>query len=75
MARFIKISEEKLTQQEDDFYISKIQLGEFFLTKVIFETKKVQKIIFILLEIYIITLQIIIFNWEINFDYKNIQTF
>ena len=38
--QFIKISEEKVTQQEDDFYISKIQLGEFFLTKVIFETKK-----------------------------------
>ena len=38
--QFIKISEEKSTQQEDDFYNSKIQLGEFFLTKVIFETKK-----------------------------------
>ena len=38
--QFIKISEEKVSQQEDDFYISKIQLGEFFLTKVIFETKK-----------------------------------
>ena len=38
--QFIKISKEKITQQEDDFYISKIQLGEFFLTKVIFETKK-----------------------------------
>ena len=38
--QFIKISEEKVTQQKDDFYFSKIQLGEFFLTKVIFETKK-----------------------------------
>ena len=38
--QFIKISKEKFTKQEDDFYISKIQLGEFFLTKVIFETKK-----------------------------------
>ena len=38
--QFIKISEEKSKQQEDDFYNSKIQLGEFFLTKVIFETKK-----------------------------------
>ena len=38
--QFIKISKEKVTQQSDDFYISKIQLGEFFLTKVIFETKK-----------------------------------
>jgi hypothetical protein len=37
---FIKISQIKITQKDEDFYLSKIKFGEFFLTKVIFETKK-----------------------------------
>ena len=31
---------EKVNLKDKDFYLSKIKLGEFFLTKVIFETKK-----------------------------------
>lgn len=38
--QFIKPSLEKTNDDKDNFYISKIQLGEFYLTKVIFETKK-----------------------------------
>ena len=37
---FIKISQDKIKKKDDIFYLSKIQLGEFFMTKVIFETKK-----------------------------------
>ena len=38
--QFIKASLDKTNDDKDNFYISKIQLGEFYLTKVIFETKK-----------------------------------
>ena len=38
--QFIKISQDKIKKNDDIFYLSKIQLGEFFMTKVIFETKK-----------------------------------
>ena len=38
--QFIKISQDKIKEKDDIFYLSKIQLGEFFMTKVIFETKK-----------------------------------
>ena len=38
--QFIKISQDKIKEKNDVFYLSKIQLGEFFMTKVIFETKK-----------------------------------
>ena len=38
--QFIKISQDKIKEKDDIFYMSKIQLGEFFMTKVIFETKK-----------------------------------
>ena len=38
--QFIKISQDKIKKKDDIFYLSKIQLGEFFMTKVIFETKK-----------------------------------
>ena len=38
--QFIEISLNKIKHKEDDFYISKMQLGEFYLSKVIFETKK-----------------------------------
>jgi len=37
---FISISLNKIENKEDDFYFSKIQLGDFYLTKVIFETQK-----------------------------------
>jgi alkylation response protein AidB-like acyl-CoA dehydrogenase len=37
---FISISLNKIENKEDDFYLSKIQLGDFYLTKVIFETQK-----------------------------------
>ena len=37
---FISISLNKIENNEDDFYFSKIQLGDFYLTKVIFETQK-----------------------------------
>ena len=37
---FISISLNKIEDNEDDFYLSKIQLGDFYLTKVIFETQK-----------------------------------
>ena len=30
----------KIENKDDDFYFSKIQLGDFYLTKVIFETQK-----------------------------------
>ena len=36
---FISISIDKIDVNEDDFYLSKIQLGDFYLSKVIFETK------------------------------------
>ena len=38
--QFIKISLIKIKDDKDNFYISKIQLGEFYLTKIIFETNK-----------------------------------
>jgi len=38
--QFIKVSQDKIKEKDDPFYLSKIQLGEFFMTKVIFETKK-----------------------------------
>ena len=38
--QFIKVSQEKIREKDNPFYLSKIQLGEFFMTKVIFETKK-----------------------------------
>ncbi len=38
--QFIQISLSKTENNKDDFYFSKIQLGDFYLTKVIFETKK-----------------------------------
>ena len=38
--QFIKVSQDKIKEKNDPFYLSKIQLGEFFMTKVIFETKK-----------------------------------
>jgi len=38
--QFIEISLNKNEKNNDDFYFSKIQLGEFYLTKVIFETQK-----------------------------------
>ena len=38
--QFIQISLSKTENNKDDFYLSKIQLGDFYLTKVIFETKK-----------------------------------
>ena len=38
--QFINISLNKIDDNKDDFYLSKIQLGDFYLTKVIFETKK-----------------------------------
>ena len=37
---FISVSFNKIKENNDDFYLSKIQLGEFYLTKLIFETKK-----------------------------------
>ena len=37
---FIHVSITKTEDQEDDFYLAKIQLGEFYLTKVILETQK-----------------------------------
>ena len=37
---FISISLNKIENKKDDFYFSKIQLGDFYLTKVIFETQK-----------------------------------
>ena len=37
---FIHVSITKTEDQDDDFYIAKIQLGEFYLTKVILETQK-----------------------------------
>ena len=37
---FINISLNKIKDNEDDFYLSKIQLGDFYLTKVICETQK-----------------------------------
>ena len=37
---FIGISLNKIENKDDDFYFSKIQLGDFYLTKVIFETQK-----------------------------------
>jgi hypothetical protein len=37
---FIDISLNKIENKDDDFYFSKIQLGDFYLTKVIFETQK-----------------------------------
>jgi len=43
---FIHISIGKIEDNKDDFYISKIQLGDFYLTKVIFETKKYKNNIF-----------------------------
>ena len=38
--QFIEISLHKIKNKNDEFYKSKIQLGEFYLTKVIFDTKK-----------------------------------
>ncbi len=38
--QFIQISLSKTENNKDDFYFSKIQLGDFYLTKVIYETKK-----------------------------------
>ena len=38
--QFIHVSLIKTEDNNDDFYFSKIQLGDFYLTKVIFETKK-----------------------------------
>ena len=38
--QFIKVSHDKIRDKDDSFYLSKIQLGEFFMTKVIFETKR-----------------------------------
>ena len=38
--QFIKVSQDKIKEKNDHFYLSKIQLGEFFMTKVIFETKR-----------------------------------
>ncbi|MDC1059998.1 acyl-CoA dehydrogenase family protein [Alphaproteobacteria bacterium] len=37
---FINVSITKTEDQDDDFYLAKIQLGEFYLTKVILETQK-----------------------------------
>ena len=37
---FISISLNKIEDNENDFYLSKIELGHFYLTKVIFETQK-----------------------------------
>jgi len=37
---FISLSFNKIKEKKDDFYLSKIQLGDFYLTKLIFETKK-----------------------------------
>ena len=37
---FISVSFNKIKEKKDDFYLSKIQLGDFYLTKLIFETKK-----------------------------------
>ena len=37
---FIHVSIAKTEDQDDDFYLAKIQLGEFYLTKVILETQK-----------------------------------
>jgi hypothetical protein len=37
---FIHVSINKTEDQDDDFYLAKIQLGEFYLTKVILETQK-----------------------------------
>ena len=37
---FISVSFNKNKEKKDDFYLSKIQLGDFYLTKLIFETKK-----------------------------------
>ena len=37
---FIHVSIIKTEDQDDDFYLAKIQLGEFYLTKVILETQK-----------------------------------
>ena len=37
---FIHVSITKIEDQDDDFYLAKIQLGEFYLTKVILETQK-----------------------------------
>ena len=37
---FIHVSITKTEDQDDDFYLAKIQLGEFYLTKVILETQK-----------------------------------
>ena len=37
---FIHVSFTKTEDQDDDFYLAKIQLGEFYLTKVILETQK-----------------------------------
>ena len=37
---FIHVSIAKNEDQDDDFYLAKIQLGEFYLTKVILETQK-----------------------------------
>ncbi len=37
---FISVSFNKIKKNKDDFYLSKIQLGDFYLTKLIFETKK-----------------------------------
>ena len=38
--QFIHVCLSKNEDNNDDFYFSKIQLGDFYLTKVIFETKK-----------------------------------
>ena len=43
---FINVSIAKTEDDEDDFYLSKIQLGEFYLTKLIFETQKFKNNIF-----------------------------
>ncbi len=37
---FISVSFNNIKEKKDDFYLSKIQLGDFYLTKLIFETKK-----------------------------------
>ena len=37
--QFIYVSLNKNENNKDNFYLSKIQLGDFYLTKVIFETK------------------------------------
>jgi len=37
---FISVSFDKIKEKKDYFYHSKIQLGDFYLTKLIFETKK-----------------------------------